>query len=281
MNPDRKLVFDIGLNNGEDTAYYLWLGYKVLAVEADPELTKACSFRFGEEIRQGNVKIVNAGVLKSPGEFKFFRNLMDHGWSTFDPGKGQKPGEWQEVVVPCTTTQQLIAEYGKPYFMKVDIEGSDLLAIESLTAETAPPYVSVELSAVDPIMERLLELGYSDFKFVNGESFRPTTPIFDHEIGWRTARKAGHIFPPVRMVIGSLPERLRPKIEYDPPGRYSPDGYPFSRHSSGPFGEQAAGSWLPPKTALRRFENLKSLYERAGSAHSLWFDVHARHNSAR
>ena len=39
---DPNLVFDIGLNNGDDTAYYLHLGYRVIGVEANPLLVAAC-----------------------------------------------------------------------------------------------------------------------------------------------------------------------------------------------------------------------------------------------
>ena len=35
-----NLVFDIGLNRGQDTANYLAKGYNVVAVEANPELVE-------------------------------------------------------------------------------------------------------------------------------------------------------------------------------------------------------------------------------------------------
>ena len=119
---DPNLVFDIGLNNGDDTAYYLHLGYRVIGVEANPLLVAACKGRFENEIRQGRVTIINAGLLKEPGEFIFYRNLLDDGWSSFQPEKGKKGGEWEELRIPCITTDQIIAEHGRPFFMKVDIE---------------------------------------------------------------------------------------------------------------------------------------------------------------
>jgi hypothetical protein len=218
--------------------------------------------------------------LKDPGEFTFYRNLRDDGWSSFQPEKGKKGGEWEELKIPCVTTQQLIAEHGKPFFMKVDIEGADLQALHSITPATAPSYVSLELNCADPILERLIELGYSAFKFVNGETYWPTPPIFDHQIGWRLLRKIGRLAPFVRNGISRLPQRLRPKSEYDPHGKYSPVGYPFGPYSSGPFGEQAAGLWLACAPALRWFGNLKNDYRRAGKEDSLWWDVHARHSSS-
>jgi FkbM family methyltransferase len=277
---DRDLVFDIGLHNGDDAAYYLDLGYVVVGVEANPLLAAQCTLRFENEIRQGRMKVINAGVLKEPGDFKFYRNLRDACWSSFLPEKGKKEGDWEELKIPCVTTQQLIAEHGKPFFMKVDIEGADLQALHSITPATAPPYVSLEVNCFDPILERLIGLGYSAFKFVNGETYWPSPPIFDHQIGWRLLRRIGRDAPFIRNGISRLPQRLRPNSEYDPPGKHSPAGYPFGPHSSGPFGEQAAGSWLTRAAALRWFGVLKNNYRRAAQENSLWWDVHARHSSS-
>ena len=271
------LVFDIGLNNGDDAAYYLHLGYRVVGVEANPLLALQCTQRFDSEIRRGRMSVVNAGVLKEPGEFTFYRNLSDDGWSSFSPQEGKKGGRWEELRIHCVTTQQLIAEHGMPFFMKVDIEGADFQTLHSLSPAIAPAYVSLELNYADPIVERLIELGYSAFKFVNGETYRPTPPLFDHQKGWRLLRKIGRIAPFVRNTIGRLPERLRPNSEYDPTGKYSPDGYPFGPLSSGPFGEQAAGSWLTPPAAVRCWRRLRDKYQRDGKINQIWWDVHARH----
>jgi FkbM family methyltransferase len=274
------LVFDIGLNNGDDAAYYLDLGYRVVGVEANPLLTAQCTRRFESAIRQGRVKVINAGVLKEPGEFTFYRNLHNGCWSSFQAEMGKRGGQWEELKIPCITTQQLITEYGKPFFMKVDIEGADFQALSSITSETAPAYVSLELNCADPILERLIDLGYCAFKFVNGETYRPAPPIFDHQIGWRLLRKIGRHAPFVRNAIRRLPERLRPNAEYDPPGKHNPGGYPFGDSHSGPFGEQAAGSWLTCAAALRWFGALKSNYRKAGTEDECWWDVQARHSSS-
>lgn len=273
----QDLVFDIGMNNGEDSAYYLHLGYSVVGVDANPVLAAECALRFKKEVGQCRIRIINAGVLKQPGEFTFYRNIRDHGHSSFYPDNAKKEDKWEAVTIPCVTAQQLIVAHGKPFFMKVDIEGADFQVLESLTPATAPNYISLELSLVDPIVEKLIELGYSSFKFVNGETYWSTTPIFNHQIGWRLLRKAGRMAPIIRSAIGKLPEQLRAKSEFDPPGKYSPDGYPFPPLSSGPFGEKAAGSWLNAKDALRWFSQLKKDYRKAKEA--LWFDVHARHSS--
>lgn len=274
-----NLVFDIGLHRGDDSAFYLHLGYRVVGIEANPLLARGCSQRFEKEIREGRMKVVNAGVLAESGEFVFYRNLTDDGWSSFVPKMGQYGGKWEELLVPSLTTQQLVQEYGKPFFIKVDIQGKDLEVLRTLTCATAPPYISLELNCVDPIIEALIDLGYSSFKFVNGKTYRPNPPIFQHEFGWRLLRKTGRLFPPIRKAIAQLPPQFRRKSEYDPPYKYSPDGYGFTDHSSGPFGEQAAGPWLGGDVALSRFRRLANQYRRDHVEESLWWDVHARHRS--
>ena len=35
---NRELIYDVGMNTGDDTAYYLNRGYRVVAIEANPDL---------------------------------------------------------------------------------------------------------------------------------------------------------------------------------------------------------------------------------------------------
>jgi FkbM family methyltransferase len=276
-----ELVFDIGLNNGDDAAYYLHLGYRVVGVEANPLLAAQCSQRFEREIRNGQIRVVNAGVLRQPGEFTFYRSLQQDGWSTFEPDIHRKPGDWETLQVSCITAQQLIADYGKPFFIKVDIEGADFQVLETLTPQIAPNYISLEINSVDPFLERLIALGYTAFKFVDGLTFRPAPPIFNHQIGWRLLRGTGKAFPMFRAMMRKFPQPLRPKREWNPPGKYSPDGYPFAERSSGPFGERAGGSWLAADAAGRWLKQLKQDYQEAGKSNELWWDIHARHSAAQ
>lgn len=240
-------------------------------------LAEQCRKRFADAIAAGRMTVANVGVLEKPGTFTFYRNLTDSGWSSFEPVMGKKQGKWEEIDIQCYTTRQLIEEHGRPYFMKVDIEGVDLQTLASLSPGDCPKYVSLELNDTDPIIERLVDLGYSAFKFVDGETYWPSTPIFEHQIGWRFLRKAGNRIPFIKDVIKSLPQRVRQKSEWNPAGKHNPDGYPFTDYNSGPFGERAAGEWMSPDSALRWLKRLRRDYLKAGLANKMWWDVHARH----
>ena len=81
---NRNLIFDIGMNNGDDSAYYLHLGYRVVAVEADPTLAKEATRRFEKAIRAGELIIVNKAIASEPGEADFWICEQLSVWNSFD-----------------------------------------------------------------------------------------------------------------------------------------------------------------------------------------------------
>src|SRR6266487_2691817 len=46
----RDLIYDVGMNNGDDTAYYLHQGFRVIAIDADPRSLEAAKHRFPNEL---------------------------------------------------------------------------------------------------------------------------------------------------------------------------------------------------------------------------------------
>jgi len=56
------LVYDVGMNRGEDTEFYAKKGYQVVGFESDPLLVDQCRKRFVAELAGGQLNIV-AGVI--------------------------------------------------------------------------------------------------------------------------------------------------------------------------------------------------------------------------
>ena len=50
---DSRVIFDLGTNDGEDTAFYLKRGFNVVALEANPALCERERQRFRNESSQG------------------------------------------------------------------------------------------------------------------------------------------------------------------------------------------------------------------------------------
>jgi FkbM family methyltransferase len=151
----RNLIYDIGLHKGEDTDFYLKKGYDVIAFEANPSLIAYCRKRFEDAVASGRLQIIEGAIApESAGErIPFYVNPDISGWGTIAP-------EWVErnaklghnshkIEVPRIDLVGICRSYGIPYYAKIDIEGADMLVLESFKQFTdRPNYVSIEADKV-------------------------------------------------------------------------------------------------------------------------------------
>jgi FkbM family methyltransferase len=207
------LVFDIGMYRGEDTAYYLAKGFRVLAVEANPDLVEANRTRFRDPIATGRLTIIGAAVADHSGgvdlavwdEVNFLSSIN----TSFIAHNRRTWGEpTRTISVPTVRFADLLHEHGVPHYLKIDIEGSDVLCLRGLRdVSDRPDYLSVESAVSSPTDVRaviteltaLRRLGYRRFKFVDqafhAMSFAGSGPFGEHTPGrWtpigRTAVRA-------------------------------------------------------------------------------------------
>ncbi|HUG45529.1 MAG TPA: hypothetical protein VMK31_03330, partial [Sphingomicrobium sp.] len=61
------LIFDIGVCNGDDSAYYLHKGYSVVGVEASPLMIPLLERRFRSEIEEGRYELMPMAIAQSEG----------------------------------------------------------------------------------------------------------------------------------------------------------------------------------------------------------------------
>ncbi|HPU57690.1 MAG TPA: FkbM family methyltransferase, partial [Verrucomicrobiota bacterium] len=171
-----QMIFDVGAHKGEDTEFYLKKGFKVLAIEANPTLANELRDRFSEAIREGRLTVIHAAVADKDGEIEFFLNERSV-FGTINPGwaeRNEKMGARStKVVVPAIDFRKLLREHGVPYYLKIDIEGADMLCVHALeSVPNRPKYVSIESNKTSwrelvsefDVLERL---GYKRFKVVN------------------------------------------------------------------------------------------------------------------
>lgn len=272
------LIFDLGLHKGEDTGFYLAKGFRVVAFEADPELVAQCKQLFAKEIAEGRLTIVEGAIVDSPAEgdtITFYKNPSVTVWGTVDPAwrdRNERAG-WksEEIVVPAVDFGRCIEEYGVPYYVKIDIEGADILSLQTLgNFEPKPDYVSIEsskvsLDAIDAELDILESLGYDSFKAVQE---------------------------------GTVPGSAAPR----PPREGRDIDYTFPRDASGLFGRELAGNWLTRGAVKRSYRWIFVGYRIFGNDTFVrrnrftrkiwkllqrllrrpipgWFDTHARHSS--
>ena len=165
-----RLIADLGMNNGDDTAFYLSRGFEVVALEANPGLCSSAGQRFAEAVGQGKLKIVNAAIWDQSGEVTFHVNLDNDHWSSIETGwAGRDNSQTRPITVRSMTLGELVAEHGVPYYLKIDVEGVDLQVLEQLNSlDTRPARVSVEDCRFGfQYLDILASAGYDGFKLLD------------------------------------------------------------------------------------------------------------------
>ena len=174
------LVFDLGANVGERTRLFRRLGVRVVAVEPQPELARHLA---EEHAGDTLVTVVAKAVGAAAGTAELRRNALDAlasmspRWIESMEASGRLAAlgsRWiGSSTVEVATLDDLIAEYGTPAFVKIDVEGSEpevlaglSSAVPALSFEYARPAVDVALSSI----ARLRELGADRFNLVLSDS---------------------------------------------------------------------------------------------------------------
>src|SRR4051794_19060733 len=93
-----NLIYDVGMNNGEDTAYYLSLGYNVIAIDASPDLVTKAQSVFSNEINKNQLEILNIGIASEEGVLDFYLNKLDSVWNSFDINIAGRGGSGFETI---------------------------------------------------------------------------------------------------------------------------------------------------------------------------------------
>jgi FkbM family methyltransferase len=242
MPQGNNLIYDIGAHRGEDTDFYLGKGFRVVAIEANPVLVEQLRTRFPGELRSGQLIVVDKAVGSKLDEtISFFVNELKDDWSATDREVASKGTmAVTEVKVHTISLQELFAEHGLPYYLKVDIEGGDLAVAESLLAiDVLPEYASFEFH--ETRMLAVLEVaGYRQFQLVN-------------------------------QFLNGLRGEIAPPREGNAywPGQ-------FTGYHSGHFGRELPESeWVDFEEAMRQRLAFQHLC-RTGDLKDSWFDLHAR-----
>jgi FkbM family methyltransferase len=280
-----NLIFDVGMHKGEDTDYYLKKGFEVIGFEADPDLAAYCRRRFSSEIENGKFRIIEGAIVETKSGYiegqtvKFYKNKKITVWGTVVDEWAQRNeilGASSDVIdVAVVDFAQCLMEFGIPHYLKVDIEGADLICIRALlNFEQKPDYVSVEsetevFAKLVAELDMLTQLGYTKFKAV---------------------QQAG----------------ISSQSEPNPAKEGCYVGYQFQDGSSGLFGEDLPNRWKNYHQVINDYRSIFLLYKLFGDNGKLsqytigkiftkilrrilwklfriplpgWYDTHAKHSS--
>ncbi|MFZ4807358.1 MAG: FkbM family methyltransferase [Hyphomicrobiaceae bacterium] len=173
------LAFDIGSHVGDRIGGFRRLGARVVALEPQPDCAKVIRAICG---RDDGVRLVEAACGPSPGRLMLHINSSNPTVTTASTdfvkaadGAGGWEGQvWDRAIeVPVTTLDLLIAEYGAPDFVKIDVEGFEADVLAGLGK--ALPALSFEFTTIQRdvaarCLARLAALGGYGFDVALGES---------------------------------------------------------------------------------------------------------------
>ncbi|HUT60895.1 MAG TPA: FkbM family methyltransferase [Phycisphaerae bacterium] len=272
-----KLIYDVGMHRGEDTEFYLTKGFRVIGFEADPKLAEHCRGRLAAEIESGRLVVVEGAIVpdSGAGSVTFYRNIDSSVWGTTDPQLAERnrrlAARSDQIEVAPVDFAECLRRFGMPHYMKIDIEGQDLVCLRRLADfDARPAYVSIEshkltMAGLRAEIELLEQLGYDRFQAVQ----QATVP------------------------------RHRPP---SPPGEGAFVEHRFAMGASGLFGRELPGPWRTADQILRRYRTIMTWYRILGDESLLrkcaagrrllalvdriagrpvpgWYDTHARHAS--
>ncbi len=279
---NKNLIYDVGMHKGEDTHYYLSKGFSVIAFEADPDLIKLAKKKFYNEINKQKLIIVEGAIVPEnfSNKVQFYKNKKKTIWGTVvenwaKRNKESFDSESISIQVNSINFKEILNKYGVPYYLKIDIEGMDLVCCEALLSfNDKPSFISIESEKIS--FEKLKyeinlfeKLGYNNYKIIQQGSVNQQKEKF--------------------------PSKEKKYL-----------GYKFTVGSSGLFGEDLPSKWLNKKDTLAKYKKIFLLYKIFGDNSFLrrniltkhffifftkiiykltnvsipgWYDTHAKHKS--
>ncbi len=173
------LVFDIGAHVGDRVASFRRLGARVVALEPQPGPARVIRLLRGHDPM---VTILPLAAGARPGRITLKVNARNPTVSTAseafirsaEGAQGWEGQVWdRELEVEVTTLDDLIARYGEPAFVKIDVEGFEDRVLEGLSRPL--PALSFEFTTIarevaHRCLERLSALGRYRFDLALGES---------------------------------------------------------------------------------------------------------------
>lgn len=181
------LCFDIGAHLGDRVRAWSRLGARVMAVEPHPGMMRWLQRWYGQRT---NVVLVEQAVGAQPGAGTLWISRLTPSVSTISQewlntvrqNRRFAGVRWDEQVsVTVTTLDALIAQYGKPAFCKIDVEGAELDVLQGLSQplpalsfEYVPALIETALGCID----RLSQLGHYEYNWRVSEFPKLRSPVW-------------------------------------------------------------------------------------------------------
>jgi hypothetical protein len=291
LKEHNDLVIDVGFQRGEDARVYLDKGFRCVAVEVNSFLVEEASFlveeaptAFAEQLADGRLRIFGVAIAEPSGTVPVAVAAEETNWSSLCPGFVERHANlsgthYRAVDVPGMRFEDVRAKIAIPRYLKVDIEGLDMLCLRALGVFDEPadfePLESAVWSLDAPFekvfeqLAELLSLGCRRVAYVDQSTnpFRqtPNPPREGHYVYTPLALKHSGYFgdemPGPWASVG--PTLLRAKA------------LPIHHNLAGYGGAWAHNPLTRPYAWLTKIASRLRRRFRRDKGHS-WYDLHAR-----
>jgi FkbM family methyltransferase len=168
-------IYDFGANKGQNLKYYLSKNYKVVAIEANPDLCNLINNKFINEIKLNKLIVLNNCLSETNDGalVDFYVHKKRNVLSQFTKPSDDILSEFVKIEVPSRKPSSIIKQFGEPYFIKIDLEHYDLNVLNELILNNVKAkYFSIE--AHDKIiLDTLIDSNlFKYFNLVKGDNFR-------------------------------------------------------------------------------------------------------------
>lgn len=173
------LAFDIGSHVGDRIGAFRRLGARVVALEPQPDCAHVIRTLYGDD---PEVTLIEAACGREPGRIVLHVNSANPTVTTASAdfiAAAEGAGGWEgqvwdrEIEAEVITLDDLVGRFGRPRFVKIDVEGFEADVLAGLGASL--PALSFEFTTIQRgiairCVDRLLELGPYRFDAALGET---------------------------------------------------------------------------------------------------------------
>ncbi len=196
-----ELCFDVGANVGRRTKVFLKLEAMVIAIEPQEHCMDKLRKKYGNNNR---VVLVQKALGERKGQAQMMLcdshslSSLSKSWVETVKASGRYSScTWNRTVtVPVVSLDGLISQYGKPAFMKIDVEGYEYEVLKGLSQpiralcfEFTPEFMDSAIKCV----EHLSKIGPAKFNYCLED--KPTSFVLSK---WYTSERMREVLESLR-----------------------------------------------------------------------------------